>query len=159
MAIDQVQLVGGGRGALCVLAMGTLSPSPSCPTPAHLPVSPIGYSPPSGLGAGEAWEMGFGTGGGSHLRNTRGPLCCCSPQKPTCRPSCSVFLVLSSFSPPPAPPPPGVHQESTKAILVSRHPVPPEGSTLSFPACSLIARRSQLQGAHPGLRARPLGRL
>lgn len=104
MAIDQVQLVVGGQGALCVLAMGTLAPGPSCPTPTHLPISPIGYGPPSGLGAGEAWEMGFGSGGGSHLRNTRGPPCCCSPQKPTCRPSCSVFLVLSSFSPPPAPP-------------------------------------------------------
>lgn len=154
MAIDQVQLVGGGRGALCVLAMGTLAPGPSCPTPAHLPVSPIGYGPPSGLGAGEAWEMGFGSGGGSHLRNTRGPPCCCSPQKPTCRPSCSVFLVLSSFSPPPAPP-----QESIRSLprpfwcQVTQYP--PEGSTLSFLACSLVARRSQLQGVHPRL----LGRL
>uniref|UniRef100_A0A8C2PBA5 Elongin-B n=1 Tax=Capra hircus TaxID=9925 RepID=A0A8C2PBA5_CAPHI len=82
--------------------------------------------------AGEAWETGFGSGGGSHLRNTRGPPCCCSPQKPTCHPSCSVFLVLSSFSPRPAPRPPGVHQESTKAILVSRHPVPAWGYSSSL---------------------------
>ena len=158
MAIDQVQLVGGGRGALCVLAMGTLSPSPSCPTPAHLPVSPIGYGPPSGLGAGEAWEMGFGSGGGSHLRNTRGPLCCCSPPKPTCRPSCSVFPVLSSSSPPPAPPREPI-RSLPRPFWCHVTQYPPEGSTLSFPACSLAARRSQLQGAHPGLRARPLGRL
>lgn len=57
----------------------------------------------------------------------QGPPCCCPPQKPTCPPSCCVFLVLSSFSPPPAAPPPGVHQESTKAILVSCHPVPTWG--------------------------------
>lgn len=54
------------------------------------------------------------------------------PQKPTCHPSCSVFLVLSSFSPRPAPRPPGVHQESTKAILVSRHPVPAWGYSSSL---------------------------
>lgn len=76
------------------------------------------------------------------------------PQKPTCRPSCSVFLVLSSFSPPPAPP-----QESIRSLprpfwcQVTQYP--PEGSTLSFLACSLVARRSQLQGVHPRL----LGRL
>lgn len=106
--------------------MGTLAPGPSCPTPTHLPVSPIGYGPPSGLGAGEAWETGFGSGGGSHLRNIRDPRAAARPRNPP-----APLPAVSSLSFPPShhllPPPPGVHQESTKAILVSCHPVPTWG--------------------------------
>ena len=82
-------------------------------------------------------------------------------QKPTCPPSCSVFLVLSSFSPPPAAPPPLRPQESIRNpprpfwCHVTQYP--PGGTTLSSPCLFPGCRRSQLQGVYPGLRARPPG--
>lgn len=78
------------------------------------------------------------------------------PQKPTCHPSCSVFLVLSSFSPRPAPRPPGVPQESTKAVLVSHHPVPAWGySSFLFLLVPWLPQKPA-PGALSGLRARQL---
>ena len=142
------------------LAMGTLAPGPSCPTPAHLPVSPIGYGPPSGLGAGEAWETGFGSGGGSHLRNTQGPPCCCPPPR---NPPVPLPAVSSlSFPPshhllPPAPPPQESIRNPPRPFWCHVTQYPPGGTTLSSPCLFPGCRRSQLQGVYPGLRARPPG--
>ena len=102
--------------------------------------------------------MGFGSGGGSHLRNTWGPHCCTftptpAPAGEACPPPFLKALSFPSYTPPTLrSPAPGIHQGGW---LSSHHVHAPGVQLFPVPACSPVAHRTQLQGGQAQLTVRP----